>query len=323
MTPPPSRHEPTARRLGSAAATALLAAALAVVGLPAAPGQAALAVDSAVDSAVERRAPSYDRFPTRGSTGVPDGWTPRRTYTRDVVVRKAGKVVEDIRIVGADLIIDAPDVTVRRVELDGGQITNVPGSDCRNGLVIEDTTLLRPTPTKLDGEDAAIGIGGYTARRVEMVDVTEGFRVGGRSMGCTRTKIVKSWVRVKYPDTCSDWHGDGIQGYDGPRLVLRMTRITMVEGEDCGGTAPFFWPHDQGNLPARVDGLLVEGGGIPFRITTPGSVQGLRIVKDSWFYRPMDVRCSLMREWEARIVRLDDRGQPGAGKRLPCNMEAE
>lgn len=291
---------------------------------PSEQGDSASAAEQAqaTSARTQRRAPDYSRFPTRANTGVPRGWKPRRTLSRDLVITKAGKVVKDIRLVdNADLIVDAPNVTIRRVELLGGQIMNVPGSECRNGLIIEDTTLRRPNPTKLDGEDSAIGIGGYTARRVEMVDVTEGFRVGGRSMGCTRTKIVNSWVRVTYPDTCHDWHGDGIQGFDGPRLVVRKTRITMVEGEDCGGTAPFFWPHDQGNLPARVNGLLVSGGGAPFRITTPGSVRGLRIVNKSWFYFPMDVRCSVMRDWEAKIVRLNRAGQPVVVKNLPCNTE--
>ena len=52
-------------------------------------------------------------------------------------------MVEDIRLVNADLIVDAPNVTVRRVEIQGGLIDNAPGSTCRNGLVLEDVSLIR------------------------------------------------------------------------------------------------------------------------------------------------------------------------------------
>lgn len=268
-----------------------------------------------------RRAASYDKFPTRGSTGVPRGWEPRRTVSNDLVIRRSGQVVQDIRLVGASLIIDAPDVTVRRVEILGGRITNVPEDECRNGLVVEDTTILPGDVTTRDTDEAAIGIGGYTARRVEMYGVPEGYRVGGRSMGCGPTKIVQSYAHVSSPDVCNDWHGDGIQGYDGPRLVVRKVRLILDESDGCGGTAPFFWPARQGNSTARIRGLLVEGGGISFRMNTPGSAEGIRIVDRSWYYNPIDVLCSALSSWEAKIVRLDDKGQPVIRRNQRCNTE--
>jgi hypothetical protein len=293
--------------------------ALAVEAPPASSGQPAR--DSDASSRLEQRVPDYSRFPTRGSTGVPRGWQPQRTLTRDLVISKRGKVVHDIRLDDADLIIDAPDVTVRRVQIRGGRITNVPEDKCRNGLLVEDTTILRGSTTTRDTDEAAIGIGGYTARRVEMYGVPEGFRVGGTSLGCGPTRIARTYAHVSSPDVCNDWHGDGIQGYDGPRLVVRKVRLILDERHGCGGTAPFFWPARQGNATARIRGLLVEGGGISFRMNTPGSVEGLRIVAGSWYYNPIDVLCSALSSWEAKIVRLDSHSQPVVRRNQRCNTE--
>jgi hypothetical protein len=71
------------------------------------------------------------------------------------------------------------------------------------------------------------------------------------------------------------------------------------------GTAPFFVPQDQGNTTATVDRLLVMGGGAAFRDGVPGSVRGLKIVNHSWFYFPVDVRCSLLSAWDAKRVTIN------------------
>src|SRR5690606_35808880 len=71
---------------------------------PAAPG----------DSGVELE------FPTRQSAGVPAGWSPVRTVNGSYTVSTSGAVVEDLRING-DLVINAPNVTVRRVEVVDGR----------------------------------------------------------------------------------------------------------------------------------------------------------------------------------------------------------
>jgi hypothetical protein len=146
---------------------------------------------------------------------------------------------------------------------------------------------------------------------------SEGFRVGGRSGGCGPVTIANSYAHIVSPDSCTDWHGDGVQGYDGAALTLRRSVLVLDERRGCGGTAPFFYPHDQGNTSADISGLVVQGGGYPFRLTTPGSVQGLHIV-DGWGYGPMEVRCSLISSWSADIVTLDVAGQPLALRSQPC-----
>jgi hypothetical protein len=124
------------------------------------------------------------------------------------------------------------------------------------------------------------------------------------------------------PNPCGDWHGDGIQGFDGPALTVRDVTIVMEEPGGCGGTAPFFYPRDQGNTSATIDGLLVQGGGVPFRLGMPGSVRGLKIVDGSWGYRPIDVRCSVLSSWGAVIIIITaDYKVAGTVGRQPCNTE--
>jgi hypothetical protein len=232
-------------------------------------------------------------------------------------------VLEDVRLVNADLVINADNVTVRRVEIQGGHILNDANGKCHNGLVLEDVSLVRaPGQTTTDADAPAVGTGGYIARRVKIEGLPEGFRVGGRTRGCTAVRIEDSYVKVISPELCHDWHGDGIQGYDGPALTVRNVTLHMVEADRCGGTAPFFYPHSQGNESVDIDGLLVQGGGAPFRLGTPGSVLGLRIVGGSWVYRPIDVKCAAISRWEAQIVKIDSSNQPTTVVRAqPCNTD--
>jgi hypothetical protein len=273
----------------------------------------------------EVSAPQHARtsFPSSSTTGVPSDWEPTATYTKTLRISERGAVLEDVRLVNADLVINADNVTVRRVEIQGGHIFNDASGPCRNGLLLEDVSLVRaPGQITTDSDAPAVGTGGYTARRVKIEDLPEGFRVGGRSRGCTAVRIEDSYVKIVSPETCRDWHGDAIQGYDGPALIVLNVTLHLAETATCGGNAPFFYPHSQGNESVDVNGLLVQGGGAPFRLGTPGSVLGLRIVGGSWGYRPIDVKCSAISGWEAQIVTIDSTNQPTRVVRAqPCNTD--
>lgn len=260
-----------------------------------------------------------DVFPTARTTGVPRGWTPRRVVDGDFVVRRAGAVVSDLRING-DLVIAAPDVTVERVVVAGGQIDNWRGSTCHSGLTVRRTTIRKAPGQVTSGDDPAFTAGGYRAWRVRIAGLPEGFRVGGKDE-CGPVVIMRSFATVVAPDRCYDWHGDALQGYDGARLTVRMSRLDLVESGGCGGTAPFFYPGGQGNKSVDIDGLIVKGGGYSFRLGTPGSVRNLKIVKGGFYYGPIDVKCSALKEWQAQIVRLNPEGQPVAVRRQRCNTE--
>jgi hypothetical protein len=243
-----------------------------------------------------------NRFPNPASAGVPARWKPARTRNADLHVTQPGAVVHDLLLRNADLLVDAPNVTIRRVKLQGGQINNFPGSTCNNGLVIERTTL-EPPPGQdsIVESEGAVSYGGYTANRVKIWRRSEGFRNGGRFDGCGPVRIQNSFVKIVIPPGRCDLHADGIQGYDGSALTVTNTTIDFP---NCG-TAPFFVPSDQGNTSATVNRLLVMGGGYPFRLGVPGRVSGLKIVAGSWVYDPVDVNCSAVQpNWNAQIVKI-------------------
>lgn len=260
------------------------------------------------------------RFPNPASTGVPAGWTPSQTRTSDLVVTQAGAVVADVLLRDADLIVSAPNVTIRRVKLEGGVIDNWPGGgSCSRGTVIEDSTIDPPPgASESDEDDPAIGVGGYTARRVKIWRRTEGFRVGGVASGCGPVRIEDSFAKIVIPNGRCELHSDGIQGYDGPWTTVVNSTIDFREA-DCG-TAPFFFPKNQGNDGATVNRLLVLGGGYPFRMGVRGTVSGLKIVKGSWEYGPINVACSLVSAWDASIVTMTANYQVARTVRSqPCN----
>ena len=263
--------------------------------------------------------PPTDVFPSPATAGTPAGWAPVQTIQGSHTVSQAGAVVQDLRING-NLIVDAPNVTLRRVDIVGGQVSNFIGGSCQPGLVVEDSTIRRSTGPTSASDEPALAAGGYTARRVELEGVPEGFRVGGRASGCGPVVIEDSYARVVRPDACGDWHGDGIQGYDGPALTIRRTTMALVEN-GCGGTAPFFYPRDQGNTSVDIDGLLLSGGGYSFRLGMPGRVRNLAVEDGSWHYGPINVRCSVLTEWSARIVKVVSPGVVSTVRAQPCNTE--
>jgi hypothetical protein len=250
--------------------------------------------------------PGPNVFPNPSNTGVPAGWAPAATRSSDMDVNTAGAVVQDIRFTnGANLNINAPNVTVQRVELQGGSI----GTE-KPGVVIRDTTIDRASP-ETNGGEGVISSCGYTAIRVAILDRNEGFREGGGCSADTPTTIQDSFVRITPPEPCGDWHGDGVQGYQGQNLHVTNLTIDFHETSSCTATSPFFYVGGSGGSPdghAVINGLLLKGGGYSFRMGTPGSVQGLKIVDGSWRYGPIDITdsgCGAISPWEAQIVNVD------------------
>jgi hypothetical protein len=268
------------------------------------------------------RAPAAPRgFPSPSTTGVPAGWTPAQVRTSSLTITQPGAVVQDVLLQNANLMVDAPNVTIRRVKLQGGWINNQPGSACNgNGLTIEDTTIEPPPGQSATKEsEGVVSYGGYTARRVKIWRRSEGFRVSSKGAGCGPVRIEDSFVKIVDSGDCV-LHADGIQGYGGNALTVVNT---TVDGRDIDcGTAPFFYPKDQGNTRADVNRLLVMGAGYSFRDGMPGSVRGLKIVNGSWVFGPIDVRCSVISSWQADIVDINANYQVTRTVRpQPCNTE--
>lgn len=259
-------------------------------------------------------------------TGVPVGWQPTETIFGDWNIALPG-TYSGRRVYG-DIQVKVDNVTITQTEVIGGLINN-RDVRCHNGLALDQVSIVQSVPYNNGGSVGVVGPGGYTARRLKVLDRTEGPRVGGKSDGgCGPVVIEDSFIRITPPQPCpldsegnSDWHGDGIQGYDGPALTVTNVTIDFHE-EGCGGTAAFYYVGGtSGNTSVDINGLTVKGGGFPFRLGTPGAVRNVHVVDGSWHWGPTDitVACSLLVPYQVDVVRVDAAWQTTAVVRtLPC-----
>ncbi len=259
--------------------------------------------------------PNPGSWPNPSNTGVPAGWTPLTTRTGTWTITAPGTYA-DVRVQGGGIIVRATGVTLLRVSVEGGRIW-AEASRCVNGLVLDRVTI-KPAPGQqyLHVSDGAVGPGGYTARRVAVLDADEGFRVSGRSIGCGATSISDSFVRLR-TEQGRDTHADGVQLYDGGALTVR--NLTIDWGVPNGTTA-FFAPGKDGNTgPVNLDRLLLKGGGYSFTAGVPGTVSNLKVVDRSWVYGPVDANCSRL-TWGAgnEVVSIDAAYQPTRVRSLAC-----
>ena len=100
---------------------------------------------------------------------------------------------------------------------------------------------------------------------------------------------------------------------------LSQERLAADAGVDRAWVSEL--EREQGNTSVDIDGLLVSGGGYAFRLGMPGPVRNLKIVDRSWGYGPIDVKCSAVTAWDAKIVTLGANGQPTDVRTQPCNTE--
>jgi hypothetical protein len=244
-------------------------------------------------------------YPTPACTGTPPGWTP--TLTRgSYTATTDGEVIDGWRVTGS-ITIRAQNVTIRNSEV-YGRIYNQASGVAYNGLLIEDTTVGPPSGNS-GTTTGAIGVCGYTARRVHIRNGPEGFRVGGYGYSggnCEPVLVEDSYMRL-VATGCD--HSDGVQEYDGipPGMVVRHTTIDM-RGVGCS-TAPIY-VGDYGGV--FTDNLLM-GGSYTLRLHRDGSatryplVSGNRVVDGAWDYGPVLVdSCAPIDAWRDNwVVRID------------------
>jgi hypothetical protein len=232
-------------------------------------------------------------FPTAATTGVPAGTS--LTTVSSVNLSSAGQVL-DGRLVTGDVTVSANNVVIRNSEI-RGRITNSSGGS----FTIQDSLV---GPVSGCASIEAVGYSNYTARRVRMRNVSDGFRVSGSNI-----LIEDSFVLL-----CSQSgdHSDGIQGYvGGNNVTVRHNTIDQRPANDV--TSPIFFA-DNSRAATIVDNLIM-GGGYTLRIhddfnpdVGPWIVTGNRIVNGAWTGGPVDTtntNCATTTWSDNRLVTID------------------
>jgi hypothetical protein len=250
---------------------------------------------------------SPSEFPNASSTGVPAGWAPAQTTNGNLTVTQNGAVIEN-RLVTGSILVRAQNVTVRNSWV-YGQIYNQVSGQAYNGMLIEDTTIGPPTGVGSQ-TSGGIGVAGYTARRVKIINSKEGFRVGGYNNSGGKlggVTIEDSFVRLAGTGDCP--HSDGVQGYDEPpRTVIRHNTIDL-SGLGCT-TGAIYVGNDNPDL-ITIQNNLLAGGSYTMRLQegagTYDHVSGNRFVNGEWDYGPTYVvKCSAIADWsDNALVRID------------------
>jgi hypothetical protein len=273
-----------------------------------APTSSTTAPPAEAESGGSTSPPPPGGFPNPASTGVPAGWEPAQTMSTDLTIREPGTVVEDVRFTdGASISVFADNVTIRRVEMLGGFITNQYGdapANCGHDMVIENVTF-KQQPGQFEPSDyPVIGEGSYTARSIEV----DGRGEGPRLSDCGPVTLENSFIRIHGADegtaACDAVHSDGVQAVAGVGATARNNTIIF---ETSCGTSPWFVVNPSVNTGTyTIDNLLVSGGGYSFRQEVTASVRGLRIVNDAWVYGPLvEMNCGSISNWEAKLVTID------------------
>jgi len=185
------------------------------------------------------------------NTGVPAGTTLKKSGT--VTVDQDGAVVEDLDIDG-QVMVNADNVTIRRVRITSGDYYPIRYDDPHRGLVVEDTEIIGTS----DDATAAISFSHYTARRVNVHGSADGLKADEDVL------IEDSWIHD--PRNADGQHNDGVQSTGGKGVTLRHNVI-------AGASNAAVQTGDEG---ARTEDLTIQcnwlsGGGWTLNIRGTGA----------------------------------------------------
>lgn len=185
-------------------------------------------------------------FPDASTTGVPDGVVLRDVGS--VTVSEDGAVIDALRVSGS-VTVDADDVTIRRSLIRNNGLYAIRVLSGHRGLLVEDV--------EIDGAargSAAVCCSGYTLRRVNVHDVTEGPRLGSDSA------IYDSFIHSLH--RCTGCHIDALQSTGGIGIVVEGNNLQAYNAETGDFmNAAFQFGTTQGPISdAIVRGNLMNGG---------------------------------------------------------------
>lgn len=183
--------------------------------------------------------------PNGVNTGVPRG-TSLRTHHGDLVITKAGTVIDAMDIHGT-VKIEAPNVTIRRSIIRGGDASNITGlvmnyERWAGNTQVEDSLLVAKKPSAYMEGLKGMNIHG---KRLEITGVVDGAGFHGDN-----NSLHDSWIHDltyygsgHYPGAQVPTHNDGIQIHGGNNGTFKGNRISGADNaavmvtQDVGSTS--------------------------------------------------------------------------------------
>jgi hypothetical protein len=263
-------------RAGLALATCVLVVAAVVVATEGGtfPGGPGPSVTLAPTAAVGCEAAGPYNAPDRGSVGLPAG-IGGLCSSGSVTLSVAGAVFDGWDVRGG-IVVDAPDVVVRRSRVTGdggtpyGIVTTAAGS-----VRIEDVTLTGDFP------EAAIGGDRWSGERVEIVGVThDGARLGEGA------RLRNSSVHDFAPATGGDAHALVLRGA-GSDVLVEDSRIELGDGPGRA-SAVLLAPEKAGRRadgPIVIRGNVLGGGRYTVQQDSPAAVMTDVVITGNRFRR--------------------------------------
>lgn len=233
-------------------------------------------------------------FPSLATTGVPTGVQLRQI---DRLELRDGDIVEGVHLRGC-LTVAADDVTLRNSIVEctnaGGGVIKVRGAN----FTLEDSEV-----DGLGDAGSCVGSGGYTLRRVEMRNCSDGARAN------TDVMIVESLIHQLARQEGS--HNDAIQTTQGTRITIENNTLLAYDPrtDDPFNAAYIFGPAtgEVGDVVFRDN--YVDGGNHTVVTGTAGSVEvtGNRFGRNHR-YGPVNGPHDPLAVWEDN--RYADDGEP-------------
>jgi hypothetical protein len=206
--------------------------------------------DASTDSS-SSASPCERPKPGPTTTGVPAGTVLKPSGT--VTVDQDGAVIEDLDITG-EIMVNADNVTIRRVKITSGDYYPIRYDDPHRGLVIEDSEIIGTS----DDVTAAVSFAHYTARRVNVHGGADGFKAD--------EDVLIEDCFIHDLRNGDGQHNDGVQSTGGKGVTLRHNVIS-------GASNAAVQTGDEG---AATEDLLIEcswlsGGGYTLNIRGTGA----------------------------------------------------
>lgn len=268
--------------------------------------------------------PPPNAFPTPATTGAPNT-TAFAAKPGGTVINTPNAVIDGWHVTGT-LLVNAPGVTIRNSWIEG-YLDNEATALGSARMTVTDTTI--GNPSKCDPQPG-VGEHDYTATRVRIIGMGDGFRVSGSNV-----TVTDSFVQ-----TCDDPnnHDDGLQIYcpagsvPQPCQNVLMRHNTLSNALTRNFTAPLFGGDNPGGPNGQLanstfDGNLLWGGVFSIYLygqnltiqhnriaTNPWKDPSSGTTYNGWVYGAVDSTCSTVTWLDNRTVGMDGNWQPNVDK---------